>query len=157
MHKNEKGSGVVAARRTDIDYLDERVIGSYWRMLAWPVIITAMILFFAFETTPGFAPWREWLLKGVMFIALALRARHEYGHHLAPVLYVSVLAGLLLGFGAALLRLTNDFAFYRLFTLLTMPVATVVLGLVISWATFGITRKFGTLSLVGLSPQSQAK
>ncbi|KKW31634.1 MAG: hypothetical protein UY76_C0054G0004 [Candidatus Uhrbacteria bacterium GW2011_GWA2_52_8d] len=157
MQKNEGGSGIVAARKTDIDYLDERIIGSYWHIVAWPVIITAMILFFAFETTPNFAPWREWLLKGVMFVALTIRARHEFGNHRAPILYVAVLAGLLLGFGSSILRLTHDFALYRLFTLLTVPTGTVALGLLLSWATFGITRKFGTLSVMGLSPQRQTK
>lgn len=157
MQENEREVRFVAARNTEHDYLDEREIAQYWRLLAWPVAITLMVLFFAIETTTGFSPWREWLLKGVMFLALTIRARQEYGHHLKPVLYVSVLAGLVLGLGSTVLRLVEDFAFYKLFMLLTIPTATALLGLAVSWGTIRLSQKFGTLSLVRLLPQRQAK
>jgi len=140
-----------------VDALDEHVIARYWKLLAWPVVITLTVLFFAIETTTGFAWWREWILKAVMVLAVTLRVRHEYGDLLAPVLFVNALAGLLLGFGSALLRLVEQFAFYKLFTLFTVPAETVILGVALGWGIFWLSRKLATLKVVKLSPQRQSK
>lgn len=157
MQSNEREAPVVAVRNTRSDYLTEAAFANYWRLLAWPVLITLTVLFFAIQSDPTFALWRDWLVRGVMFVALAIRARLHDGRRLPPVLYANALAGLVLGIGCALFRIIDDFALYKLFTLITVPAATILVGTAVAWLTFAATEKFGTLKLVRLLPQRQPK
>ncbi|MFH1170999.1 MAG: hypothetical protein V1778_00465 [bacterium] len=156
----EKGPSIVGSHpgiKKTADFLDEQTIGRYWRLGAWPVVIALLVLFFCLTTAEEFSLWREWIVKGVAFCILAYRARQAFGDQVTPVLYASVLAGLLLGLGSAILRLVQHFAFYRLFTLLTAPAETILLGLAVSWAVYALFKKFGTLPVLRLLPERQSK
>lgn len=155
--KNEGASRFVAARRREQHtHISEQEIAQYWRLIAWPAIVTLMVFFFALRLNPHFEFWRVTLLLVVFFAALTLLVRRVY-HTRTPLLLVSGLAALVVGAGIAVLRLVHDFAFYRLLTLLTLPAATVIIGLLVSSVTSWIASRFGTLSLVRLLPHRQPK
>jgi hypothetical protein len=157
MKIHERGNRREGEGSGHVDFLHEEEIARYWKILAWPVACALLVIFFAVEFANPFEPWREWTLKGVMFVILTLRLRMRYQDSLAPLLFASALAGVVLGIGTACIRLAEHFALYKLFTLLTVPAATLLLGLAVSWVTFFVAKKFGTLHIIKLLPERQVK
>lgn len=156
MTTNEEGVRFVAARSPS-EYFSEEAIAGYWRIVAWPVLVTLMVIFFAVRVAPAFELWREWILKGVMAVVLALLAQRRFGRARTPLVIVGALAGVLVGLGSSVLHLVHDFAFYKLFTLLTYPSAAAVVSALLAWGTSWIAGKSATLPVVRLLPGRQAK
>ncbi len=131
MEKNK--TFLASPRGAQTDLFTEEDIARYWRVIGWPVLATLALFLILARQDIDLRRWQEVAVCVALFVVVSLLARTRTRGRTADIVAVSALAGFLSGLGLAALRLTATKAFYLVFSLLTEPATTVVLGIVVGW------------------------
>lgn len=123
------------------DPFHEQSFAAYWKTLALPTLLALITLVLARQRVGGFAPWQVALAEVALFLVLNVLLARQQRTTAKHLMTMNVLAGSVLGLGLAIENLVQVRAFYAVFQLITEPVGTALLGMLIGWIGHGVSQR----------------